>query len=255
MADDDRNDVKRIMRDVLDTPATSDWSVTGPSIRQSARSRWTRFVPSSSLIAAAAVIVALVTSLVLISTFDGGSRHRSALPAGTRGAGTAPGTTTPTPGTSPSNTSVPSSNGSTTLPTGSSSTTLPVTTTTGAPVVGPKSLPGSCMPTPSPIAVSDRSAKACVAVGAVVAVSFTQVAAYGGPLGGWLGGATSSDPTVVVVDSGTTNGPVLTAQIRGVSPGTATVTVDFQNECSAAITTPCTIPPQGQETLTVQVSN
>jgi len=255
MADDDGDDVKRIMQEVLDTPVTADWSVTGPSIRRSARSRWTRYVPSSSLVAAAAIIVALATSLVLISTDGGGSHHRAALPAGSRGAGNAPGTTVPTPTSAPSATSVPSSNTPTTVPRGSSSTTLPVTTTTGAPVVGPKSLPGSCMPTPSPIAVSSASATACVAVGSVVTVTFTQLAAYGGPPGGWLGGATSSDPTIVVVDSSTTSGPLLTAQIRGLSPGTATVMVDFQNECSAATTTPCTIPPQGQETLTVQVTN
>jgi hypothetical protein len=255
MAEDGGNDVKRVMEKVLGTPMTSDWSVTGPSIRGSVRRRWIQFVPVPSLVAAAVVVAALVTGVVLNAGTDESSRHRAAIAPGTRGVGTTPGTVAPTPSTNPSATSVPPSSAPTTVPPGTPSTSAPAPTTTSLPAIGPKAIPASCVPTASPIEVSTGTATACLAVGAVRTVNFTQASEFGGVPGAWIGSATSENQAVVVVESSMTNGSVLSAQIRGVAPGTVTVIVSFQNQCSTSTTTPCTIPPQGQESLTVQVTN
>jgi hypothetical protein len=254
MDDDDGSDVTRIMEDVLDTPTRSEWSVKGPSIRRSAQGRWARFVPATALVAAAAVAVALITSVALLAHSGGGARHTSAAGGGTRASGTTPGATVLTPSLNSPAPSVPSSGEPSTVPSGSPSATAPVVTTTSVPAVGPKSQPASCQPTPSPIEVSTGSTMACIRVGAVLSVAFTHAVEFSGVPGGWIGGATSSDPTLVAVDSSAATGATLTAAVRGVAPGTAIVTVSFENGCSAGTTTPCTIPPQGQESITVQVT-
>ena len=95
----------------------------------------------------------------------------------------------------------------------------------------------------------------CVQVGARLTVTFISS-------GGWSGyGEWSSNPPTVSNVSILTGGPygfsarTETAVFTAVGEGTAMVTATFDVGCAPATTTPCTVPPRSEQSVTVTVVN
>lgn len=99
------------------------------------------------------------------------------------------------------------------------------------------------------------SGPVCLQVGARLTVTFISS-------GGWSGyGEWNSGPPAVSNVSVLTGGPygfsakAETAVFTAVGEGTAMVTAAFDVGCAPANTTPCTVPPLSEQTLTVTVVN
>ena len=245
MADEPEEDVARSLRAVLDRPPASTWSVTAESIRTRARPRWLAAVPPTSvLVVAVAAAAVLIAVLVYPAT---GDPHTSRVASGSPAA--------PVPrhrGTGPT-TSSPTGRAGTFSP-GSPTSTVPGTPTVqpGGPAVSVT--PAICPPGPQALTQDAPDATTCLAVGATLTVTFVAAGEFGGRSGGWIGPPTSADPAIASIEADNVDGTSRTVRIRAAAVGATTVTVFYSNVCAPGGSTPCTIPPQGSETLTVQVA-
>jgi hypothetical protein len=94
----------------------------------------------------------------------------------------------------------------------------------------------------------------CLHSGATLTVVFDKSTAGIGVPGPWAVPPLAVAPKgFLTVTSTTDSGDHLTATFATTAPGTATVSGYFDNECGAADTTPCTIPPMSEINLSVTV--
>jgi hypothetical protein len=127
---------------------------------------------------------------------------------------------------------------------------------------------GGIAATPSPTTPVDQSSCAsgnvattestdassiCVTVGSTLRVTFVSSEGWSG-YGQWSSSPpTISDNSVLTGRSYRSSGKKATASFGAAGTGTATVTAQFDVRCSPADTTPCTVPPQALQVLTVTV--
>jgi hypothetical protein len=134
--------------------------------------------------------------------------------------------------------------------TGSSNTTT--ATTSAAPPTAPASQPG-CASGNTSFTMTTDSASTCVKVGAKLTVTFVSLGWFGG-YGHWHDTPpTISDNSVLAGVSYGLSGNRATAVFNAVGTGKATVVAQYDVTCAPAETTPCTVPPEAFETLTVTV--
>jgi hypothetical protein len=145
----------------------------------------------------------------------------------------------------------------------SSNTTIParapattnVTPTTSSPSPASTTPPAqsNCASGNVSYTVSANSDSTCVKLGARLTVTFDSLGWWGG-YGSWSDSSpTISDNSILTGSSYAPSGSTATAEFNAVGTGTATVVAQFDVTCAPADTTPCTVPPQALETLTVTV--
>jgi hypothetical protein len=97
------------------------------------------------------------------------------------------------------------------------------------------------------------SASTCVKLGAKLTVTFVSLGWWGG-YGHWNSSPpTISDNSVLARVSYAPSAKTATGVFNAVGIGKATVVAQYDVTCSPADTTPCTVPPEALETLTVSV--
>lgn len=142
---------------------------------------------------------------------------------------------------------------------GSVGTTVPST------AAGAQALPGGTAGTGTAAAASDcpsgnraitvgaAEAQTCVRSGARLTVTFVSLRWWSG-YGTWSSAAPAiSDGSVLDARSYTASATTASAAFIAHSPGTTTVTAQFDVACAPEDTSPCTVPPQASETLHVTV--
>ncbi len=94
----------------------------------------------------------------------------------------------------------------------------------------------------------------CVHTGATLTVTFDKSRGGIGRPGRWtIPPVSVDDPSVLRLSSTSERNYLLTAVLMAAAPGTTTVSAHFDEECSGAQITPCTIPPQSAITVNVMV--
>jgi hypothetical protein len=94
---------------------------------------------------------------------------------------------------------------------------------------------------------------ACLTTGSTLTVTFVSSGGWSGH-GSWSRSPpTISDNAVLTGRTYRASGDQATAVFAAVEPGTATITAQFDVRCAAGDTTPCTVPPQALQVLTVAV--
>jgi hypothetical protein len=94
----------------------------------------------------------------------------------------------------------------------------------------------------------------CVHTGTTLIVTFDKSAGGQGFPGPWtIPPLAVLDPSVLTLTSSSPNGHLITAFLKAAMPGTTAVSANFDEECSANVTTTCTIPPQGAMNVHVTV--
>ena len=136
----------------------------------------------------------------------------------------------------------------------------PATTFT---TLAPETVPVPASPTPAlcqsgsvTVAASSPTLPqpVCLHSGATLTVVFDKSRSGIGVPGPWAAPPLAVVPNgLLAVTSTTASGERLTATFATKAPGTATVSANFDNECSPGDMTPCTIPPLSQITLRVTV--
>lgn len=256
MEEDDGAELARRMKSVLETPTASNWSVSSEDVRQAARWRWVRSIPSSALLATVAAAAALLVVMAVVGHAAVTSHHQTAIQRPPSSSRSTSAQTLPVSGTHTPPTSGPSAIVTPTTSATATTTTPNAPTTSTSTPPAQTTTPAECRSGSTSITISNGGPNPlCLLTGATVTVTFIQTSEFGGVPGAWIGSVTSNIPAVVSVDSSSTGGTSATAVLRAVSPGMTTVGVSYQNECSSSDSPPCTIPPQAQEYVTVQVSN
>jgi hypothetical protein len=139
-----------------------------------------------------------------------------------------------------------------------------VSVATGAPVSLTVSDGGST-PTTMPVAPSTCASgnvaytesvdtgSICLRVGSTLTVTFISSGGWSGygQWGRWP--PTISDNSILRGSSWGSSGKTATAVFSAAGIGTATVWASFEVRCAPSDTTPCTVPPQANQTLTVTV--
>jgi hypothetical protein len=93
----------------------------------------------------------------------------------------------------------------------------------------------------------------CVSAGSTLSVTFVSSGGWSG-VGAWSRSPpTISDNAVLTGRTYRTSGKNAVAVFGTVEPGTVTVTAQFDVRCASGDTTPCTVPPQALQVLTVAV--
>ena len=104
---------------------------------------------------------------------------------------------------------------------------------------------------------SDRPASpVCLDSGATLTVTFDKSAgSWGGQPGAWLSPPVtiSGDTSVLKLVTASPNGQTLSAVVEARMPGTSSLNAYFEVSCSSRDTSPCTIPPIAEHTLSVTV--
>ena len=140
------------------------------------------------------------------------------------------------------------------------------TPTTATSSIPPTTLPPASVPTTEPsssdcvsgsasVPVQTASSSICMDAGGTLTVTFDYSRVSIGPVGGWIGPAQVDNSSVATLSDSTSDGSELVAKVKAVSPGTATVSAFYSQECAVGDSTPCTVPPQGRLVLTITVVN
>ncbi len=104
-------------------------------------------------------------------------------------------------------------------------------------------------------AESNQTGSVCVKAGSMLRVTFVSSQRWGG-YGSWSPSPpTLSDNSVLEGRSWGSSGRKATAVFAAVGAGTATVTASFDVRCAPSDTTPCTVPPEAFQVLTVTVES
>jgi hypothetical protein len=139
----------------------------------------------------------------------------------------------------------------------SSVTSVDPNSNTPAPSLPPPTVPSAsdCQSGSVAVAVSLVGAPLgiCLRTGATMTVIFTKSEKGTGPVGPWTVPPVRLDGPILTVISTSPRGSTLTAVLRADTPGVTTVYADFDQECSAGESAPCTIPPLGMVELEVRV--
>jgi len=142
---------------------------------------------------------------------------------------------------------------------GSTGRTVPSTTTGTQPVPGGQTEPNSaatqanCPVGNRSITVAAATAATCVRTGAKLTVTFDSLDWWSG-YGSWSTAAPMITGSVLEALSWMPSGKSATAVFDAYAPGSSVVTAQFSVGCAPTDTTPCTVPPQAFETLTVTVA-
>jgi hypothetical protein len=100
---------------------------------------------------------------------------------------------------------------------------------------------------------STDAGSVCVKAGSALRVTFVSSGGWSG-YGQWSSSPpTISDNSVLAGRSYRSSAKNATASFGAVGTGTATVTAQFDVRCAPADTTPCTVPPEASQVLTVTV--
>jgi hypothetical protein len=104
---------------------------------------------------------------------------------------------------------------------------------------------------------SPPPSRVCLYAGATLTVAFDKsTGGLGtGTPGPWVPPLAVTPSGILTVVSTVWAADHMTTVFRTVSTGTATVSAQFDNECSAGASSPCTIPPLSGINLIVQVVN
>ncbi len=123
---------------------------------------------------------------------------------------------------------------------GSTPTTVPVA-------------PSTCVSGSVAFSESADTGSLCLRIGSTLTVTFVSSGGWSGygQWGHWP--PTISDSSVLHGISWRSSGKTATAVFRAAGIGMATVVTSFQVTCAPSETTPCTVPPQANQSLTVTV--
>jgi hypothetical protein len=104
------------------------------------------------------------------------------------------------------------------------------------------------------ITVAAASASTCIRTGAKLTVTFQSLGWWSG-YGSWANAAPMiSNGSVLEGISWAPSAKMATAVFAGWTPGSSVVTAQFNVSCAPTATTPCTVPPEAPETITVTVA-
>jgi hypothetical protein len=137
-----------------------------------------------------------------------------------------------------------------------SGATISLTVASGGSAAGPVPTtpdPSSCSSGHVDATESAATGFVCVTAGSTLSVTFVSTGGWSG-LGAWSRSPpTISDNAILTGRTYRTSGKDAVAVFGAAKPGTVTVTAQFDVRCASGDTTPCTVPPQALQVLTVAV--